>query len=376
MLGAAQHGWQVPAAFLAGTLLAVACGNGTSSRANADASADVAAESGGMGGADASVIDASDSGGSVDAGGDALTADGSSEEGPVFEDAGPCSSQWAEWPMPNSPSSGLPNPSSYDTTSMPGVVIDNVTGLMWQRSVDANSYTWADAKAYCSSLTVAGESDWRLPTEIELVSLLSPTAPAIDPAAFPDAPSDAFWSASPLGGNASFAWAASSDAPGDAGFTGPYYSYTFYAYPGEQHRALCVRGPVPSAPPDHYTVANGTVIDHFTGLTWQRSLSSATYGPLLSDAEAYCNGLTLAGGGWRVPSLKELLTLVDFCVPEPGPTIDNAAFPDTPSSWFWSSSASTISGVDFYISGVDFYSGAATRGGDVFGWKAPVRCVR
>src|SRR5262249_6415642 len=49
-------------------------------------------------------------------------------------------SSWARWPMPNPPITGLPNPQSYET-STPGIVLDKLTGLMWERTVDANSYT-------------------------------------------------------------------------------------------------------------------------------------------------------------------------------------------------------------------------------------------
>lgn len=106
---------------------------------------------------------------------------------------------WALWPMPNPASSGLPHPASYDTSTA-GVVTDRVTGLMWQAAVSPTTYTWADAKAYCGALVLAGHSDWRLPSRIELVSLVDFTiarpGPTIDASAFPNAPSGTFWTAS------------------------------------------------------------------------------------------------------------------------------------------------------------------------------------
>ena len=121
-----------------------------------------------------------------------------------------CSSTaWALWPMPNPASlPGLPHPANYDT-STPGVVTDKVTGLMWQRSVDPGTYTWADAKTYCANLALAGFSDWRLPTRIELVSLLDFTVasgPMIDVSAFPDTPNTNFWTSSRVTGIATQAW--------------------------------------------------------------------------------------------------------------------------------------------------------------------------
>ena len=97
------------------------------------------------------------------------------------------SSIWALWPMPNV-LPDLPNPASYDT-SVAGIVLDKVTGLIWQRSVSAPSYTWTEAKSYCEGLTLAGYSDWRLPTRIELVSLVTGEwNPSRDPQAVANTP--------------------------------------------------------------------------------------------------------------------------------------------------------------------------------------------
>jgi hypothetical protein len=102
--------------------------------------------------------------------------------------------------MPNPASAGLPHPASYDTTT-PGVVRDQVTGLIWQAAVSATAaYTWLGAKNYCAKLVLAGFSDWRLPSRIELTSLVDFTiaspGPVLDASAFPGAPNTTFWTAS------------------------------------------------------------------------------------------------------------------------------------------------------------------------------------
>lgn len=51
-----------------------------------------------------------------------------------------------------------------------GTVSDNLTGLMW--AVNANTGDWAESQDYCSSLFLAGHTDWRLPTIRELMSIL------------------------------------------------------------------------------------------------------------------------------------------------------------------------------------------------------------
>jgi len=89
-----------------------------------------------------------------------------------------------------------------------------------------------------------------------------------------------------------------------------------------------------AAPSGRYTVATHTVKDEKTGLTWQRTVSQYHS---WAEAKLYCQGLTLGGleSGWRLPTRKELETLVDRRVANP--SIDSTAFPDTQASYFWTS---------------------------------------
>jgi len=52
------------------------------------------------------------------------------------------------------------------------VVIDNKTGLMWQRKRANNGMKHTDAISYCEDLTLGGYSDWRLPSISELKTLI------------------------------------------------------------------------------------------------------------------------------------------------------------------------------------------------------------
>jgi hypothetical protein len=90
---------------------------------------------------------------------------------------------WATWPMPNAAGSGLPNPSAYDTGTA-GVVLDEVTGLMWQDPESTMAFDWQGAIDHCAQLDHGGHTDWRLPSFVELISILDFTRydPAIDPA--------------------------------------------------------------------------------------------------------------------------------------------------------------------------------------------------
>jgi hypothetical protein len=113
--------------------------------------------------------------------------------------------------MPNSQAdvtAGAPNLESY-TDNGDGTVTDNLTGLMWQQAVPTTTYTWANAATYCSTtLTLASHSDWRLPSVIELVSIvdLGQSNPSINSTYFPSTPANWFWSSSPLAGSSSYAW--------------------------------------------------------------------------------------------------------------------------------------------------------------------------
>src|SRR5512139_3103336 len=76
------------------------------------------------------------------------------------------------------------NPMSY-TDNGNGTVTDNNTGLMWQQQNDGIMYNWYQASGtthpidnpssqnVCGSLALAGHSDWRLPSEKELMSIAS-----------------------------------------------------------------------------------------------------------------------------------------------------------------------------------------------------------
>ena len=68
-----------------------------------------------------------------------------------------------------------------------------------------------------------------------------------------------------------------------------------------------------AAPPGHFAdLGDGTVRDNVTALVWQKAFapSAMTQGAALT----YCAGLALPGGGWRLPTVTDLQTLVDFGV--------------------------------------------------------------
>lgn len=61
-------------------------------------------------------------------------------------------------------------------------VTDTALGLTWQKSDDGQSRDWPSALKYCEDLTLAGQSDWRLPNVKELQSIVdyAKNDPALD----------------------------------------------------------------------------------------------------------------------------------------------------------------------------------------------------
>jgi hypothetical protein len=266
--------------------------------------------------------------------------------------------------MPNSPSSGLPNPQAYDSSARGGV-LDRVTGLMWQRRVDPTTMTFDLANAKCDHLETGGYRDWRLPSRIELVSILdlAEIQPSIDRDAFPRTPSDWFWTASVAAESPTEAW----------------YVYFYFGYPKTDERrsrfsVRCVRTerpPVLAGDPDtHYEVGSTRVRDLATGLTWQRAPPPRSFA--FEAALGYCTHLNLDGHqDWRLPSMPELMTLVDERASNPA--IDVGAFPGTPADSFWT--ASLFGGAR----STEAWHVAFDRGSALYGFfkgTYRVRCVR
>ena len=97
---------------------------------------------------------------------------------------------------------------------------------------------------------------------------------------------------------------------------------------------------------------DGTVTDIETKLMWQQETNRQNMD--WSVARSYCEKLPLAGyTDWRLPTLKELKTLVDLN--QNPPRINHTYFPNTVSSFYWSSN--TYAGGTNSAWGVNFGSG-------------------
>ena len=236
------------------------------------------------------------------------------------------------------PSGNGSNPGELVVSADGLTVTDTITGLVWQRDGSGTrsgcsggyggagngnlTCTWDEARAYCASLSLDGVLGWRLPAVKELSTIvdLTETNATIDPVVFPNTTADIFWGSSPSAGFPGF-------VRFDNGMSGILYSLV------NNYRVSvrCVSGSRCYPVNRFVVVSGGLVHDTLTNLVWQQQTSTATMS--LADAQTYCSS---AGLGFRLPTLKELLSIVDHTVTS-GPPIDQTAFPNTPEEGFWSS---------------------------------------
>ncbi len=125
------------------------------------------------------------------------------------------------------------NPPNF-TNNGDGTVTDHNTNLMWQRVDSEDDYSWTEAAEYCSNLTLANKSNWRVPTRRELISIVNYGAsnPAIDTNYFPYANSSIYWTTTIFADNASDKWVVDFDK-------GEVNYYNDYSY--NRFNVRCVR---------------------------------------------------------------------------------------------------------------------------------------
>jgi hypothetical protein len=244
-------------------------------------------------------------------------------------DAGGVDDEWARWPVPPEA------PTNYVDDNADGTVTDGITGLLWQQVVPAGTFDWADETAYCAGLSLGGRTGWRLPTAIELLSIVdsSRTYPAVNPMHFPNTPAKLFWTSTPCASYSGSVW-----------YVDFVYGMSDFDTAAQLYSARCTwTGSPPAqvtglgAPAGQYTISADTVKDERTGLIWQRAVPAQLDNWI--SIQGHCESLDLGGfaSGWRLPTKKELETLVDFRAPNSGTTIDATAFPNTPAEFFWTS---------------------------------------
>jgi hypothetical protein len=116
------------------------------------------------------------------------------------------------------------------------------------------------------------------------------------------------------------------------------------------------------------------VLDRETGLVWEKSPSTSAVNWFV--ASFHCIDLNSGGRtGWRLPTIQELLSLVDRSVPPPGPTLPSGhPFTNVQSSFYWSATSRDLNATDAwavgFVNGDELSFGKSGVGGNL-AW-----CVR
>ncbi|CAK0763599.1 conserved exported hypothetical protein [Gammaproteobacteria bacterium] len=229
---------------------------------------------------------------------------------------------------------------------------DNVTGLTWEvKTADGgmrdlnHTYTWSDAANYAASVNavgLCGFNDWRVPTVKELQGIVhaGTSSPSIDTTYFPNTLSNWYWTSTTYTPVPDDAW--------DVLFNVGYVDYLGKGSNVDVPGVRLVRG---GQWLDSFVDnADGTVTHSPTNLMWAKCsvgqiynggqcTGSASYLSWGSALDAARNSSLAGHSDWRLPTYKELASLVDYS--QSGPAINSTYFPNTPSEWYWTSTSYT-----------------------------------
>ncbi len=223
----------------------------------------------------------------------------------------------------------------YFTINGNGTVTDTVTGLMWQQ-IDGGEMTIQRARNYVDTLTLAGYTDWRLPTAHESFSILNHqyANPAINTTVFTTTPAQYWWTITRQANDTSKIWVTNAGG----GIGNHPESETVSAGGVKIFDTRAVRDiNLPPTIPNHFTDnGNGTITDNLTTLIWQKTVytDSITW----EQALTYADTLTLNGNtDWRLPNIKELESINDEGLVNP--SINRTFFSTMVTNKYWSSSS-------------------------------------
>jgi Protein of unknown function (DUF1566) len=221
----------------------------------------------------------------------------------------------------------------YFTVLSSGVVLDTVTGLMWQQ-VDAGEMTIDKAIVYCDTLSLAGFTNWRLPSAHEAFSILNHqyANPSLLSTVFPVSLAEYWWTADRQYNDTNKIWATNAGG----GIGNHPRTETISAGGTKKFHVRAVRDVVsPTTVANAFTDnGNQTITDNLTQLVWQKNprIDSMTW----EDALQYADTFQLAGyTDWRLPNIKELQSINDE--KRGSPSINKTFFPTAITGKYFSS---------------------------------------
>ncbi|WP_240840671.1 DUF1566 domain-containing protein [Acidaminobacter sp. JC074] len=210
-----------------------------------------------------------------------------------------------------------------------GTVLDTVTGLMWQQTMD-EKMSFDQALIYANESKLGGYSDWRLPSIKELFSLILFTGMSGGEVA-KELYIDTDYFDQPLGDTSigerdidAQTWSGTEYVGktmqnDDTAFGVNFIDGRIKGYPKYDPRlksdklmyVRLVRGNESYGQNQLINNGDGSVSDLSTGLMWQISDDGITRD--WEEALEYAESLKLAGHeDWRLPNIKELQSIVDY----------------------------------------------------------------
>jgi len=222
---------------------------------------------------------------------------------------------------------------SFSRDATNEMVIDNVTGLIWQDNTDALTYetNQISATSYCEALTLNNNTDWRLPNRKELSTLLNfgKVMPTIDNS-FKNVATG--YAKSYVSSTVNAGDTISAQAIDFSGETTIGVS-TSKQYGVDNVR--CVRG-AQLTEANLTRDANDIVTDSISSLMWQDNLAAKTTNVLFEVAIQSCKNLELGGyKDWRLPNVNEISSIMDDT--KSSPAISNIF--QNSATYYWTSTS-------------------------------------
>lgn len=228
------------------------------------------------------------------------SADGSTPVPGTESPNGEAEQSLPRWTVP----ADAPPSTSYTVRNTPdgALVSDNLTGLTWQDTAAPTARSWDDANAYCNDLSYGGSPEWRLPTRMEAITVLTfdpstSKAPSFAPVFSTVGGSECFWTSTPHLYSPTGHWIVDV-------LVGAVEETS-----NKKCAARCVRG-VKATPVGvrYERVGADFVRDRSTGLLWERAKAGRSS---WAAASTRCTRIVVDGHTMRLPGIKELSSIVD-----------------------------------------------------------------